>query len=796
MRHSLKAASACSLIAVLLLLPIATAPRPAAAAPAPLSVAVVRSEIALGASATNYGDKSADGSLRSVNEARIARVADLLGREPGMAVTIIGDAELSNVAALRPYDVVVLVRDVATIESQRFALLQYATEGGGVVSMFSTSRYDYRPGQRSPYGDPRFYSAYGTPYFQFNFAWGFSGSSLMSQSFEYGEVSELLGTRFCNDPYFYPNYQVVGNSPSTHPILQMTATDLGRDSFSLTDGSAQYNETVWPIKNVPVTPLMNFSGETLAGGGGIESHNYGYGAATHMAAWAMPYYFGKVVAYGFQLYDLVGQPAAVRMLVNSVKWAGTREGYGPIRKNVGVSVNADYSGGRIRTTAGVSNGGTIQVRGQLKAEFFRPGASAPFDSCYITDRQGWIPTSPGERYSAAAGRQPSVAASPGRWRVRVSYRYYDYFGGGFVTVYRDGYLDGSGSGMTWRGQGPQVFVAWPKSPPPGSSELAGADRFATAAAISQAGWPSGVTTSGAVVLTSGVKFPDALAAAPLAGRLNAPIVLAGASSLPASALGELDRLYRSAPATPAAKLYVVGAMPPSVVASARAAIARAGAGGRAVETVMLAGADRYDTARLVARAIGPSPTPAFADTVFVATGLNYADALSAAPIAAHLGVPILFVGKTVPPSTAQALDELGVKHAVILGSAAAVSEGIAGQLAAGGHRAAGDARLAGPTRFDTCVRILEYAIAQGGLGGDMLYVATGTNYPDALALAPLAGAGRHPVLLVNGADIGSSAAAAAYLSGRRTSPPQVTFVGGPAAVSGYVRGQVGVALLP
>ena len=95
--------------------------------------------------------------------------------------------------------------------------------------------------------------SYGTPYFQFNFAWGFSGSSFMSQSFEYGEVSELIGTKFCNDPLFQAGYDLrqLRRGPSDPPDDRRRTSARRVGSISFTDPRPQYNETVWPIKQRP-----------------------------------------------------------------------------------------------------------------------------------------------------------------------------------------------------------------------------------------------------------------------------------------------------------------------------------------------------------------------------------------------------------------------------------------------------------------------------------------------------------------------------------------------------------------
>ncbi|MHB1407790.1 MAG: cell wall-binding repeat-containing protein, partial [Desulfitobacteriaceae bacterium] len=57
--------------------------------------------------------------------------------------------------------------------------------------------------------------------------------------------------------------------------------------------------------------------------------------------------------------------------------------------------------------------------------------------------------------------------------------------------------------------------------------IAGQDRYATAAAIAQEGWAQ----SNYAILAFGENYPDALSAAPLARKLDAPILLTESISL-------------------------------------------------------------------------------------------------------------------------------------------------------------------------------------------------------------------------------------------------------------------------
>jgi putative cell wall-binding protein len=72
------------------------------------------------------------------------------------------------------------------------------------------------------------------------------------------------------------------------------------------------------------------------------------------------------------------------------------------------------------------------------------------------------------------------------------------------------------------------------------TRLAGADRYATAAAISAAGFGAG--GAGTVYLATGLDYPDGLTGGPPAGLAGAPLLLVAPSSLPQVVADELRRL--------------------------------------------------------------------------------------------------------------------------------------------------------------------------------------------------------------------------------------------------------------
>lgn len=88
------------------------------------------------------------------------------------------------------------------------------------------------------------------------------------------------------------------------------------------------------------------------------------------------------------------------------------------------------------------------------------------------------------------------------------------------------------------------------------------------------------------------------------------------------------------------------------------------------EVTSVAGSNRYDTA---AEAIRRLNLPA--DSVFVATGENFPDALAGSVLAAKQGASLILVRSNLIPSATQSIiNEKGILHYVILGSDAAISK--------------------------------------------------------------------------------------------------------------------------
>jgi putative cell wall-binding protein len=303
----------------------------------------------------------------------------------------------------------------------------------------------------------------------------------------------------------------------------------------------------------------------------------------------------------------------------------------------------------------------------------------------------------------------------------------------------------------------------------GVSRIAGADRYATAAAVSAATFAPGVR---AVLVATGENYPDALAAGGAAHAWGAPVLLVRQGSIPAAVAAELDRLDPE-------RILVLGG--PAVVSDAVAAALGAYATGGVTR---LAGGDRYATAAAVSAATFAPGVP----VAYVATGRNYPDALAGASAAAVEHGPVLLVpGSFIPPSVAAELDRLNPARIVVLGGPAVVSDGVIAVL--GAYATGGVSRIAGPDRYATAAAVSASVFAAGV---PVVYVATGENYPDALAGGPAAAREIGPVLLVRQGSIPGSVAAELD----RLDPARIVVLGGPAVVSDAVAAALGGYVRP
>jgi putative cell wall-binding protein len=251
--------------------------------------------------------------------------------------------------------------------------------------------------------------------------------------------------------------------------------------------------------------------------------------------------------------------------------------------------------------------------------------------------------------------------------------------------------------------------------------VAGADRYGTAADAATDAYPDG---SANVVLASGERFPDALAGGGLAGSLDAPILLTMQNTLPAATIAALDELD-------AENVTILGG---TEAVSPAVATALTGAG-YSVDRV--AGVDRFATAAEIAEELGGT-------TAVLANGMNFPDALAISPGAHALELPLLLtMAGTLHPQAASYIDGNDVDTVIIVGGTDVVSQSIQNGLESDGIDVV---RLAGVNRYETSVEIAEFHTTVG-FDLEAITLATGENFPDALAGGPFASQMGAPMVL-------------------------------------------------
>jgi peptidoglycan hydrolase-like amidase len=289
--------------------------------------------------------------------------------------------------------------------------------------------------------------------------------------------------------------------------------------------------------------------------------------------------------------------------------------------------------------------------------------------------------------------------------------------------------------------------------------LAGLTRDGTAEAVSQTEFPNSGGAA-AVVLVADDDYPDALAGGPLAARLKAPMLLTPPTELSSSVAQEIERVLM-----PSGTVYVLGGTA-AISDAVTQAVSNLG-----YKVTRVAGDDRYATAVAIASLMGDP------NRIFLATGLDFADALSAGPAAMVEGGAILLsAGSTQAPETSAYL-------------AAHPSDSV---VAVGGPAAAADPSakaIFGSDRYQTSVDVAKAYFPDPAA----VVTASGVNYPDALTGGPLAALLGGPTVLVPAAGPIESATDS-YLQSVSSGLSQAYLLGGPAAVSDTTQASVMSAL--
>lgn len=319
--------------------------------------------------------------------------------------------------------------------------------------------------------------------------------------------------------------------------------------------------------------------------------------------------------------------------------------------------------------------------------------------------------------------------------------------------------------------------------------LSGSTRYDTMSAIAnkvaeQAPWASDA------IICSGKNYPYALVASGISSI--APIILTEPDNLSDQARAQLIKrktehvIIIGGESAVSANVYneVLSIVKPVADANAKANGYALKSDDEIVERI--SGATRYETAQAVLEShltvdSGGKVDSWWGDTVIVASGANYPDALSAGALTSRLSAPIVLANPTsgLTDGILGSLKKAGFTKALIIGGTGALSASVDTQLRKIGIASE---RIYGDTRYETSIAVAKYGLEtmlidnytdEDGNAQSAEYpvlkmsypiFATGSNFPDALAAGSLAHCYSAPIILVDGNASVASELCAQYKS--------------------------------
>ena len=257
-----------------------------------------------------------------------------------------------------------------------------------------------------------------------------------------------------------------------------------------------------------------------------------------------------------------------------------------------------------------------------------------------------------------------------------------------------------------------------KPQPTEENRISGRNRISTAIEVSKKYYEKANT----VIIARSDEYPDSLTASPLAKKLNAPILLTSKNELEEPVKAEIKRLKTT-------NIIIVGGVN-SISTKVEKELRQYDK-----EIERIAGHSRYETSAAIAERLLKLSKK---QTAIIASGENFADALTAGAYAAKQEYPILLVQKTTVDTQITKVLNKYINKTIIAGGVNSVSEKVKKDLPKNTER------IAGRSRYDTAAQI-----AKKLFKSKKAFVASGEVFADALVVSPVAGRLSSPILLVN-----------------------------------------------
>ena len=261
--------------------------------------------------------------------------------------------------------------------------------------------------------------------------------------------------------------------------------------------------------------------------------------------------------------------------------------------------------------------------------------------------------------------------------------------------------------------------------------ISGQNRVQTAIEVSKKMFKEGTNK---VVLANQDNYSDVLTAAPFAKANNASLLYVSSNSISKEVMSEISRLK-------AKEITIIGGEK-SVDEGLKKELEK-----RNFKVERLSGIDRYKTsAQISAKLINDKTT-----TLEIASGENYADALSLNNAAEKDKAPILLVRvNAIDKSVEDVIKSSKASLINIAGGEKSVSESTKANIKKISNATVN--RIGGADRYETSILLAKYSGAK-----EVVVVASGENFADALVAAPFSAKQKGAILLTNKDKLGQNA---------------------------------------
>lgn len=258
--------------------------------------------------------------------------------------------------------------------------------------------------------------------------------------------------------------------------------------------------------------------------------------------------------------------------------------------------------------------------------------------------------------------------------------------------------------------------------------ISGVDREQTAIEVSKKMFKDGTNK---VVLANKNNYSDVLTAAPFAKANNASLLYISSNSISKEVMSEIARLK-------AKEITIIGGEK-SVDEGLKKELEK-----RNFKVDRLSGADRYKTSAQIASKLITDKTT----TLEIASGENYADALSLNNAAEKDKAPILLVRVNVIDKSVEDVIKSSKASLInIAGGEKSVSENTKANIKKISNATVN--RMGGADRYETSILLAKYSGAK-----EVVVVASGENFADALVAAPFSAKQKGAILLTNKDKLG------------------------------------------